>query len=495
MPNKISIKSVLKKQEFRFLLLVNFLILCCLAVYQGQHFATDSFVVLTEGVAHNARWLIGQWSFMGGFLNFFFELIGHNPVQNCTADLIVFIVTVSVSMSVFVSTLWERIEKRDLLDLAVIDIAVFISFLNVAAGNYFVFPECTTAHAMAYAFCFWAMTVIAKGDNLKSYIGSGVLLVIAIGFGKAMVSYSAVFLLTICVLKTRNQQITKWAEMLKTFVRHAVLWITSGAVYLVISLLTMKLFNIVPDDRAILTVDGIFGNVLYYFLHQYTYLRWHSYFSTEIMLICAVTIALLCLIPLVSDIIKKQNREQRVFQLITICFAYVCMYIPGFVSTSKGVRTLCAVFLIYFLFSVNAITIVKKPIFKRVVLIVLVAVLSLNIFKFTEEAITQRQTNERDAIWAQQVLSNIEEYEQATGKVINNIGFSYDKERDRPESVLFTTWSRDKILNVYSTDHEDFRIVETPDSIYQEHFADKNWKAFKEEQLVFVDDTLYICIY
>lgn len=59
-------------------------------------------------------------------------------------------------------------------------------------------------------------------------------------------------------------------------------------------------------------------------------------------------------------------------------------------------------------------------------------------------------------------------------------------------SSFMTSWSDVNAIKYY-TQKDYFRSE--PDPYYQDYFKEKDWKVFSEEQLIFDEDTLHLCVY
>lgn len=96
------------------------------------------------------------------------------------------------------------------------------------------------------------------------------------------------------------------------------------------------------------------------------------------------------------------------------------------------------------------------------------------------------------------------EYEKTSGNKISNIGFTRDASYSYsyPGIIAYgdtnmrgftNTWSRMNMFNYYT--NRMFNEVEVPEEIIEQHFEGNNWVYLSEEQIVFNNDTAYICIY
>lgn len=98
----------------------------------------------------------------------------------------------------------------------------------------------------------------------------------------------------------------------------------------------------------------------------------------------------------------------------------------------------------------------------------------------------------------------LKKYEEENNIELKNIAICYDKEPTyfykeinnysslciRPLSV---EWADDGSINYYT--QRKLKEVKMPEEIYITNFKNKNWDELSQEQFIFVNDTVYYCIY
>ena len=114
------------------------------------------------------------------------------------------------------------------------------------------------------------------------------------------------------------------------------------------------------------------------------------------------------------------------------------------------------------------------------------------------------ETNRIDQENARYYYQLISAHEKATGVEIKKLAWHFDNQytwtlpgvigngalNDRAYSMR---WSQREIFPF--TVGRRFQIVSFDEDIYQHYFSDKNWNGLSEEQLLFIDDTVYIVLY
>ena len=99
-------------------------------------------------------------------------------------------------------------------------------------------------------------------------------------------------------------------------------------------------------------------------------------------------------------------------------------------------------------------------------------------------------------MWAEQIIENIEEYEKENQE-ITQIYYCYDSKTDIAtfaETAVYQRYSLEAIINYYSD--RGFKAKEMSPEEKDKYFGNNEWSEInKEEQLVFVDNSLYLCCY
>ena len=102
----------------------------------------------------------------------------------------------------------------------------------------------------------------------------------------------------------------------------------------------------------------------------------------------------------------------------------------------------------------------------------------------------------------QNIASTIRKYEETEQKKITKVAFYNDIQRENtflnyPNNSftiksICTSYARKDSVQYYL--NEDLTEVNQNEEL-TEYFSMKNWTSFSEEQLIFEDDTVHICVY
>lgn len=112
-------------------------------------------------------------------------------------------------------------------------------------------------------------------------------------------------------------------------------------------------------------------------------------------------------------------------------------------------------------------------------------------------------TNQLDKFVAQEIIKEMNEYEETTGIEIKKIGVAFDKTytmyyEGQPALRCFNVrgmgiyWAVKEVIAVYTK--KGYIMTTVPEELSKE-FLTKDWTSYNKEQLVFDGENLYICIY
>ena len=122
--------------------------------------------------------------------------------------------------------------------------------------------------------------------------------------------------------------------------------------------------------------------------------------------------------------------------------------------------------------------------------------------KIIEEENAFKKQNMEDNAYAAEILDKIDEYERNSGEIIKYYTLCYDEHSDfnmlpysYGTSALYCDWSKNLFLNAHSP-NKKYEYFNMPQNTMDLYFSGKDWKVCNlDEQIVFIDDATYICVY
>lgn len=479
-----------------FLYFLNIVFLSPTIVYGGQNFSIDSYGIALDYNGHIDAF-IGSFRWFGAFLyKAYYSIFQHNPILDSTIDCIVFIVLVAGIVSLLSYTLYKLINKKSILSYISINLSVLVSVLNAWFCNILSFPECVFITAIGTVLCFSALIVFIKKQNLYGYILSSILIILATGIYQQFLFVFTIFIVAICECKVLQGNQKTFKQLFSIYIKPVILIIVSGGIYLIIGKIIQMAFNITPNERVALSIPSIIKNCFYFATHQHSYLKGRGLFSSEILTVCFLVVGFVWFLCAFIDWLKNKNTLKTIIIYSSFVCAYISAYIPGILSTSHAARAMFALFSVFALFTIGTLILSESKLIKTAFCIILSIVLISNIFVFVKGEINLKKQNDIDGIWCEQVIEEIEKYEKVEQE-IKQIYYCYDDKTDiaeYSESAVCHTYSLRSMINYYS--NRDFKVIKMPEETKNSYFKDKNWDDINiKEQLIFVEDTLYLCCY
>lgn len=222
------------------------------------------------------------------------------------------------------------------------------------------------------------------------------------------------------------------------------------------------------------------------------------------------TITIISVIFLIC-IFKKQKSKFHIFEYIVLLASCIIVPILPMLATpveNQYIETRMAMSFgssigILILFLVLVVEVDKYNILKGLTTMLISFMILLNAMYYIIAASENLATNYLDRNIAKTIIKEIYDYEKETNIKVKNIGVTFDKNPTNhydgqrwlgaiTTRSMGTEWAAIETIELYSGEH--FNQLEVPNE-YKEEFLQKDWEFFDKEQLIFVENNLYICLY
>ena len=479
-----------------FLYIINVLCLSPIMIYGGQNFSIDSYGIVLDYNTHlNA--FIGSYRWFGAFVyKLYYDMFKHNPILDSTIDCVVYIVFVAAIVLCLSYTIYSLINKKNALTYVIINLSVLISVLNVWFCDILSFPECVFITAIGVFLCFSALIVFIKIPNIKGYILSALLIILSTGVYQQFLFVFTIYIVAICSFYIVKNKETTLKQLFLRYIKPVVLIIMSGGLYFAIGKIAQLVLDVEPNSRVALSISSIIENCFYFAKNQHSYLKGRGFFYSELLTMCFLAVSFIWFVITIVDWKKNKNTLKTISLWLSYAAAYISAYAPGILSTSHAARAMFALFAVFSLFVIGTLVVTDSKYVKAALCAILCVVLVANTFVFVEREINQKKQNEVDRIWAEQIIENMEEYENEYEE-IKQIYYCYDSTTDIAvfaETAVYQRYSLEAMINYYSD--RGFKAKEMSLEEKEKYFGNKEWTEINiEEQLIFVDDSLYLCCY
>ncbi len=286
--------------------------------------------------------------------------------------------------------------------------------------------------------------------------------------------------------------------------KYAFVVLASGLSYVFLAFHFIEKFELQGNDRISLSFEAIANKALFFIDKQKLYLSGRGYYDSKIMLYFFMLFFVILVVSLFIYAFKKKKYLNAAIAFICVIITYCLVYVPGIITTADGVRPLFVLYTMFFVVSCVVLACIKNNRLLTVFSALLIILLSVNIAKTVECEVNLKKMNIMDANWAQAVIADIEDYEKTQGITIENVSICSDMYPNGNyagtsylESALRIGYGRENLFILRSQEKErHFNIIQTSNEMYDQYFAGKNWDSFSgTEQIVYIEDTVYICCY
>lgn len=482
-----------EKEDIKYYGVVIFLLLFLFGIFIHDHLAPDTMFLYNQGYLGNGkiyftngRLVMYGLLWLANYLNISFTLF----------KLISWIIGI-VSLFIGIVILFKMLKKYTSNKLLNI-IASFMVVANVFIVEFFYFAEFTGV------MCFGILMTIVSSSYIISYMENknktDFLKALSCSI-VAMFSYQGVmaYVVIIPVLCSVNH-----TKSFKDFIKNNIIIFSN---YLIPCLLGVLWSSIVGATRIkgeiILTksIEKIFRHTLYLVgvtqkeLPKFLYL----------LLIAIIGISLIVMIV-------KQNKKEKNNKLLYLIYTSLVMAIVPLIpfiimaTDSIGINGRSAIALgsiIGFLCMFYLIALKNNKHFNIGAIVCFIGIILLTSYSYQKIALNTIIINKMDDIEAKRIVEIIKDYQKDNNIIVKKIGYQYDKHPivvyNGSEYINAMTvrsmhidWSAINYLSYYLK--QDLHLITVSEDV-KDYCASSDWNYFSNEQLVFNNDELYICVY
>lgn len=503
--DKISIyveKFQRKKYIWLFAIIFAFL---CFGLYLFPHYATDTYrIIRLQDISIKQVWndftlmYIENGRYTLGVMMLLVRLIGLNPLPTGLISNLLSIALIAVNIVYAYSLV-----KPYLVDKVKMNafIAITAIFLCPCFTDWFQFAECTPYYLLGVLLCISGVKMVLNKHNLVGFS----LLFVAIGVYQPILSFFVFFYMLIVMLQLMQGVRSEESKLTKKFLERVAAGVIIYALLSGIQLIIIKSLGI--STRVNLNVIDNIGTVI---KSQPGLWKMEAIGASSYMYIILFFIAIvICIVEI--TILSRTNRNYiicGICTLVSLLGVYASIFVSHiFAEAWLSQRT---VVIFYALFSFVVLINLKligenfKP-YKASVLLILSLIISMIfIYRTNYIAIGLIKTNTQDAQIAWLIDEKIKEYEENSGYKVENIAFVDDQNITWQYPGVFCSydlnvrawaikWSRNNLFFQYTG--RDLKEVDVSSEIYNLRYQGKDWSNYSEEQIWFVENTLYVGIY
>lgn len=502
-------ENLRKKKLILYFIILIFCAIVCSPLLQ-MHIASDTYNLMDLGYFEypsqyflkDARIVSTLVTYLAGFLHLSY------PVFIIGMEILAVIIA-SFSICILYKTTVEKISEDEKepyninLKNVLFLMAATVIIFNCMSLEYFLYAE-SAVMCLSVLLCVLAARIFTRQTKYK-YIKTLALVTLATFCYQGCVN---IFITLVLLFLLLNKNKMKIKEVIKQFFVAGTIFVVS----FLVNLIAMYVLNIILGfDQGRFVDEGILRNFSIFIPLMKHIIKWtlilnFNLWPTAIILIF-IAISTILIAYKEKTVKKAVHRILEYIFLVFIALAatiglVIFMKNPSIEPrSSMSIGSIIGISLIYlnFLYTSNS------TILEKIVTIITIGFFAFNTINTIQIFTAHIATNKIDANMGLTIKYEIEEYERQTGNTVTKIAYHRDdRHRDFPYGYKkklssFTQRAFDnyyciiEALNYHC--NRKFERAEMKKEIYEENFIGKNWNAYSDEQIVFENDTMYICTY
>ena len=485
-----------KLKSYIIIYLANAVLLLPLMCFAFPHYTSDSYLLAFHYDWHVNAFL-GAYRYVGAlFIRLWTSFA--DPIADPFWDMVVFILFSALAITVLSFLFFGELQQRSKLLFAVTDLAVVISVANFFLCNILTFPESIFPVACGVLLCFLGVFVYFHSSlcALLRYPLAGLLLICCTAVYQQFLTMFIIFSILMLVLRAVNKDQTSTKEVFFGYLRFVLFTGLCTVTYYIIGIGLQNVLQIESNPRAAFSMQSILDGIKYYLTHQRGILNGKYQLRTNLLRRCFESLVLLWGIS--GIVYLRKNRLSLKTALVFLAFpvGYASVYLVGVISEHDGVRVIMGLFSIFALFGISALALSRSRKLACVMLALFLFVFCLNTYKNIQVFYNLTAVNTQEISLTRLYLYEIDRYESETGNTVNTIVFGADPNPGPfAENAFAADWGVAGIFEFVSGGRI-FQAQKITEDAHTKYFRNKDWKDFvPDEQLVFEDDTLYLCIW
>lgn len=493
--------------------ILNFLIslAVCILFVGNEHFSTDDYYYIYYA-ADAPKVVASSYRNSAALGYFVLNALHINWVESQTILGIFFIFILSWCITKIFIRINTAINKDENLAIAVLlDIGVVLLFENAFLSEWLWFAEAYIQWALAVLGVTLAALYIGNEylTNVQWIFGSFWLFIAAGGYQPALAQYVYIVMLLIFINNNGKLNVKSIAHIFKAAI--------SGCAAILGNIFLTKLltnYNILYEgSRMSMCNLDMMKSLKDFFRAQK--IIWVDGLSVAPKGILILTLILFLILLVLCAVLRKADVLEFVYVLVLLisgqCIIYASQIMQGFVwcairviLPSFGMYTVLITLICYYL--VQNIDADKWIL--NITSVMAAGFLVINSWCVNNAALNTLKTNALDKEYMHSIAVKIQDYETENNIKVTKAGFCgdaniigkyYNHLNDYPaysecfEKAVFREWSDINALQFYT--NQRFERVEVPEEI-RNSFSQMNWNQMHlEQQIQFIDDCVYICVY
>lgn len=500
--NKSGIKNFFKNNKvniFIFIGMILFTFIICFN-FLKPHFSNDAYYVYAYGYDYYANHFLASNRMFSALILLIFKWLDIPFVTELSVMGVVLTFIMSLSWFILYRFVIKLIKKENsILYNILIMGAAFIVVFNMCTAEGLLYIEVGTM-PFGILFAILGSCILATDKKLR-YLSSLILVTISGLFYQVTSSIFVLLALVLIAIKHKGN--------IKLVLKDTVIIALIYGFAMIVNFVGVKLWDNalqyefrkfeIPSISVIIETILKFGEtILIYNVGigpKYWYLS---------------LLVILTIIFIAGMILRKKNYFMILEYIVLVLLSVLVPLIPVLATPTESQyieprMAMCfgAIIGILIIFLLAVVEIDKNKVLLNILIIVTALNFIGNSIFLVVASSTTLITNQLDKFIAQEIIKEIDAYEETTGEKIKKIGVAFDKTytmyyEGQPELRCFnirsmgTSWAVKEVITTYSG--RKYENTTVPKEITEE-FLTNDWTNYNKDQLVFDGENLYICIY
>lgn len=486
-----------KEEIFTYGIILIICLIMCAPLLQF-HIASDTYNFMDLGYFEyplqyflkDARLVSTICSYIAGFLNLPFEVF-------IVLMEIFAVIFSSISIYLIYSTVKNKLKLSSIWKKILLIMASFIVVFNCMSLEYLLYAE-SGVMCLSLTLSILAAKVVSEKKKHK-YLKAILIMIIATFCYQGAVNVFLPLAILFIFLNTDNLKV-------KDIVKQIACACGIIIISYIVNVVSIYIINIILGTAQARVGGGILENlmkfplIIGYIVRNILIYNYNLWPIAIIPIFMAISVILL---------LFQENAVEKIIKYLVIVISAlgICIAPVFFMQTpsmeprmAMSVGGIVGISLIY-LISLDY----KYKTIKYIVSMIILGFFVYNVINTNQIYTAHIATNKIDDNMGIAIKYRLEEYEKETGNTVTKVAYY----RDASHRDFHYGWDKKyssfaqrafdnyycivEALNYYC--NRKFEDVPMSQKVYDENFKGKNWNAYSDEQLVFIEDTMYICTY
>ena len=500
--NDSSIIKFLKNNKVNIFIFIGMLLFTIIVCFNflKVHFSNDAYYVYAYGYDYYAHHFLLSNRMFSALILLIFKWLDIPLVTELSVMGVVLTFIMALSWFILYRFVIRLIQKeKSILYNILIAGAAFLVVFNMCTAEGLLYIEVGTM-PFGILFAILGACVLATDKKLR-YLISLILVTISGLFYQATSSVFVLLALVLIAIKHKGN--------IKLVIKDTIIIALIYGFAMIVNFVGVKLWDSALQYEfrkfEIPSISDIIGTILKF---GETILIWNSGIGPKYCYLSLLIV--LTIIFVAGGALKKKNYFMILEYIVLILLSILIPIIPILATPIDAQyieprMAMCfgSIIGILVIFLLAVVEVDKNKVLLNILTIfTVINFIGNSIFLIVASSSTLI-TNQLDKFIAQEIIKEINYYEETTGIEIKKIGVAFDKTytmyyEGQPALRCFnvrsmgTHWAVKEVITMYTGKGYGNTIV--PEEISKE-FLTKDWTSYDKEQLVFDGENLYICIY